>query len=470
MTAQLQPDAPGVDPAAVHKLDESVQGPVFSAFDDGYDEERIRYQTFRPHAPTLVVGAENAQDVQRAVEFAARHDLPIGVQASGHSPARPATTGVLISTRRMNQVRIDPAARTARLGAGVVWQQVVEAAVPHGLVPLSGSAPHVGAIAYTLGGGLGLLARRYGYAADHVRRIEAVTTDGRLREIDAQQHRDLFWALRGGRDNFGVVTSMDVALVPLRQLFGGALYFDGARAQEILTTWLDWTTALPEEMTSSIALVPLPDVPALPPPLRGRYVANIRIAFLGEAEDGERLIAPLRALGPPLADSVRVLPYTESASIHNDPVPPAAYSGTNAMLSGLDEDTVHRVLSMTGPQAPITSIVEVRHLGGALSRAPQPPNSVGNREAAYLLAVLNRVTPDSAEPVRSAHTRLLSVLAPSTIGRSLNFLYGAHATPEQVAMAYSPGDYRQLRHLKATWDPRNLLRLNHNIPPADEPR
>lgn len=470
MAAQPQSDANWSDQAALRKLAVDARGPVLVAGDDGYDEERIRYQTFRPHAPALLVGAVDEEDVRLAVEFGATHGLPIGVQATGHSPALPARTGVLISTRRMNAVRIHPASRTARLGAGVTWQQVLSAAAPHGLAPLSGSAPHVGAVAYTLGGGLGLLARRFGYAADHVRRIQAVTLDGRLREIDAEHNPDLFWALCGGRDNFGVVTRMDVGLVPVEKLYGGALFFDGARAEEVLTGWLDWTGGVPEDMTSSLALVPLPDLPSLPPPLRGRYVVHVRIAFLGEAEEGERLIAPLRALSPRLADTVRVLPYAESGTIHNDPVPPAAYSGTNAMLSGLDVDTIRRVITLTGPQASVTSIVEVRHLGGALSRPPQPPNCVGNRDASYLLAVLNRVTPETADQVQAAHTRLLDVLAPHTTGRSLNFLYGANATPDQVAMAYYPDDHQRLRQLKATWDPTNLLCLNHNIPPADEPR
>jgi FAD/FMN-containing dehydrogenase len=452
---------------AVGKLAGRVSGPLFTADDDGYDEERIRYQTFRPHRPALVLGAADAEDVRLAVEFAAAHDLPVGVQATGHSPALPAETGVLVSTRRMTDVRIDPAARTARLGAGVSWQQVVEAAAPHGLAPLSGSAPHVGAVAYTLGGGLGLLARKFGYAADHVHRVECVTADGRLRDITADGESDLFWALRGGRDNFGIVTSLEVGLVPVRHLYGGGLYFDGASAEDLLNAYVRWTETAPEEMTSSLALVPLPDLPSLPPPLRGRYVVHVRIAFLGDPATGERLIAPLRALGPRLADSVRVLPYTESGSIHNDPVPPAAYVGTNAMLSDLDEETVRTVVALTGPGAPRTSIVEVRHLGGALARAPREANCVGNREARYLLAVLDRVTPEDAEAVRAAHTRVTDALAPLTTGRSLNFLYGANATPDQVRTAYAPDDYRRLRRLKAAYDRGNLFRLNHNIPPAE---
>ncbi|MFD6323177.1 FAD-binding oxidoreductase [Streptomyces sp. NPDC058442] len=467
MTPHPRTDTPWDGPApAARKLARSVRGPVLIAGDDDYDTERVRYQTFQPHAPALVVGAVDAEDVRLAVEFGAAHDLPVGVQATGHGPARHAGTGVLISTRRMNEVRIDPVSRTARVAAGTVWQQVVDAAAPHGLAPLSGSAPHVGAVAYTLGGGLGLMARRFGYAADHVRRLGVVTADGRPRDVDADHEPELFWALRGGRDNFGVVTTMDIGLMPVERLYGGALYFDGSRAEEVVNTWLHWTTGVPEDMTSSLALVPLPDLPPLPEPLRGRYVVHVRIAFLGGPKEGEHLIAPLRALGPRLADTVRVLPYTESGTIHNDPVPPAAYTGTNAMLSGLDESAVRDVLTLAGPDSPVTGIVEVRHLGGALGRAPRPTNSVGNRDAAYLLAVLNRVTPATADGVRAAHTRLTDALKPLTTGRSLNFLYGANATADQVAMAYSPDDYRRLRRLKAEWDPANLLRINHNIPPA----
>ncbi|MGW3341112.1 FAD-binding oxidoreductase [Streptomyces sp. NPDC001009] len=455
--------------AAAGQLAESVSGPLFAAGQDGYDEERARYQTHRPHRPAFVVGAAEPKDVQRAVEFAAAQDLPVGVQATGHSPALPADTGVLVSTRRMTEVRVDPAARTAFVGAGVRWKQVIEAAAPHGLAPLSGSAPDVGVVGYTLGGGIGLLARKFGYAADHVRRIECVTADGRPREVTADGEPDLFWALRGGRDNFGLVTGLEVDLVPVTRLYGGGMYFDGASAERVLDAYLRWTETVPEETTSSLALVPLPDAPTLPPPLRGRYVVHVRVAHLGDPAYGERLVAPLRALGPRLADSVRELPYTDSGSIHNDPVPPAAYVGTNAMLSGLDASAVRTVLDLAGPDAPVTSIVEVRHLGGALARPPRVPNSVGNRSARYLLAVLDRVTDETADTVRAAHTRLTDALAPLTTGRNLNFLYGANATPDQVRLAYAPDDYARLRRIKAAYDPGNLFRLNHNIPPNPSP-
>ncbi|MFI5568998.1 FAD-binding oxidoreductase [Streptomyces sp. NPDC051740] len=430
--------------AAARQLAERIDGPLFAAGQDGYAEERVRYQTHQPHRPTLVVGAAEPKDVQLAVEFAAAHDLPVGVQATGHAPALPAGSGVLVSTRRMTEVRVDPAARTAFVGAGVRWKQVVEAAAPHGLAPLSGSAPDVGVVGYTLGGGIGLMARKFGYAADHVRRVECVTADGRPREVTADSDPDLFWALRGGQDNFGLVTGLEVGLVPVSRLYGGGLFFDGAAAERVLNAYLRWTETVPEEMTSSLALVPLPDAPSLPPPLRGRYVVHVRIAHLGDPAYGERLVAPLRALGPRLADSVRELPYTESGTIHNDPVAPAAYVGTNSMLSGLDAGAVRTVLELAGPHAPITSIVEVRHLGGALARTPRVPNSVGHRSARFLLAVLDRVTDDTADSFRAAHTRLTDALAPLTTGRNLNFLYGAAATPDQVRLAYEPDDYARL--------------------------
>ncbi|MCJ1680429.1 FAD-binding oxidoreductase [Streptomyces sp. APSN-46.1] len=452
---------------AIGELSGRVSGPVLLRGDEAYDEERTGYQTFGVHRPALVVGATRAEDVRAAVEFAAAHDLPVAVQATGHSPAPAADGGLLVTTRRMTDVTIDPEARTARFAAGVTSRQLIEAATPYGLAPLNGSAPGVGAVSYMLGGGLGLMARRHGYAADHIRAIDVVTADGQLRHVTGESDPDLFWALRGGRGSLGVVTGLEVDLVPVERLYGGGLYFDGSLAEHVVNAYLRWTGTVPDEMTSSIALVPLPDIPALPPPLRGRYVVHVRVAYLGDAETGERLVAPLRALGPALADSVRELPYAESGSIHNDPVQPAPYIGTNAMTRDLDEGLVKTVLELTGPQAPVTCIVEIRHLGGALAQPPAVANAVGNRDARYMLAVLNRVAPDNLDATRAAHARLIEALEPVTTGRSLNFLYGENATAEQVRMAYDPKDYLRLREIKAVYDPANIFRLTHNIPPIN---
>ncbi len=439
-----------------------TRGPVFRPGDDGYDEERTGYQTAFRHRPDLIVGADGPGDVRAAVAHAGEHDLPVAVQATGHGQAWAASEGVLVATRRMSGVRVDPGTRTAWIEAGVRWERVVTEAARHGLAPLSGSAPHVGAVGYTLGGGIGLLARRYGYAADHVQAIDVVTADAELHHVTAESDPDRFWALRGGRSNFGVVTGLRIGLVPVTRLYGGGLYFGTDLLADVLRDYAAWTATVPDSMTSSLALVPFPDVPALPGPLRGRHAAHVRIAYNGDAAEGERLVAPLRAVGPRLIDALGDLPYAEGGTIHNDPVTPMAYDGSNVMLDGFGDGAAGAVLDLAGPDAPLPCIVELRHLGGALARTPEVPSAVGNRDAAFMLAVLSRLGATDAGDVRAAHGRLFGALEPWTTGRSLNFMGGGeHATPDLVRTAYDAADLERLTGLRDRHDPAGRFRLTH---------
>ncbi|GLZ78742.1 oxidoreductase [Actinorhabdospora filicis] len=404
------------------------------------------------------------------MRYAVDRGLPVAVQGTGHATAAVAAEGgVLITTAGMSAVRIDAAARTAWVAAGTRWDQVVHAAAPAGLAPLSGSAPHVGAVSYTLGGGLGLLSRGFGYAADHVRSLDVVTADGRLRHVTPDREPDLFWALRGGRDNFGVVTSMAIDLMPVTVVYGGVLVFPAERAADVFAAYLEWTATVPDVMNSSIALIATPDCPSIPEPMRGRHTVQIRIAHApGDPAEGERLVVPLRTLGP-LMDTLRVLPYTEAGSIHNDPVAPGATESGTAMLGELGPAALDAVLALAGPHAPVPHVVELRHLGGGLARPPAVPNAVGNRDARHLLNVVSRIEHSGTGEIRRAHTRLFAAMAPwSTGGRFLNFMNGRDAAG-QVRSAYSPADYERLTGLKAVYDPRNTFRLNHNIPPGRVP-
>ncbi|WP_188195558.1 FAD-binding oxidoreductase [Nonomuraea sp. SYSU D8015] len=427
--------------------------------DSAYDAERSGFQLLAAHEPDLIVPAAGPDDVRQAVTRAAAADLPVAVQATGHGLPVAATGGLLITTGRMNAVRVDPATATARVEAGATWERVIEEAARHGLAPLSGSSPAVGAVSYTLGGGIGLLARRYGYAADQVRALDVVTADGEPRHVTPDS--DLFWALVGGRGNFGVVTAMEIGLVPVSMLYGGALWYDTDHLEDVLRTWAEWTGSLPDEMTSSIAIIPFPDVPQAPPPFRGRRVAHVRVAYTGGPEEGEELLRPLRAAGPRLVDTVGELPFTASDTIHSDPKDPAGYFATHTLLGARPE--LDALLDARDV------VVEVRHLGGALAKPQGHPNSVGNRDAAYYAGVLSpRLAPGTdTGALRPAHDRVMRALEPwATGGCVLNFLYGDNATPDEVRKAYEPEDYERLRRLKAEWDPRNLFRLNHNIPPA----
>ncbi|WP_245689139.1 FAD-binding oxidoreductase [Streptomyces chattanoogensis] len=460
-TTAPQPAVPAFAPAALTALVRQVAGPVLVPGDDGYDDERSGFQTAYRHRPSVIVGARNADDVVAAVRFAGTHGLPVAVQATGHGLSAATEGGLLISTRRMSGVRVDAAARTARVEAGVVWGQVIEAATPHGLAPLNGSSPGVGVVSYTLGGGVGVLARTYGFAADQVRAIDLVTADARQLRVTADSDPELFGALLGGGHGFGVVTAMEFALVPVARLYGGQLVFGGEGIDDALAAYLRWAETVPDELTSSVALIAYPDVPQLPHALRGRHLAQIRIAYTGSAEDGERLVAPLRAVGPRVSDELREMPYAESGTIHRDPSDPHAYDGDNALLSGLDAAALRRVAALTGPAAPTMCVVQLNHLGGALAGGR---GAVGHRNARYALRLLSPLDGTDPTAVRALHADAFAAVEPWRLGRSVNFLFGGHGErPDAAEVARSvhdPEEHRRLARLKAAHDPENMFRYH----------
>ncbi|WP_151481599.1 FAD-binding oxidoreductase [Streptomyces albicerus] len=453
--------------------------------DPGFEDELAGFQTGFVQRPDVVFAARSADDVAAAVAYAAAEGLPVGVQATGHGLPGATEGGVLITTKRMDGVTVDAEARTVRVQAGVRWGQVVAAAEPYGLAPLNGSAPGVGAVSYTLGGGLGILAREFGYAADHVRSLDVVTADGRLRHVtpnsdDSDDSDDsdgsgdsgdseLFWGLLGGGANLGVVTELEIGLVPVARLYGGSLDFDGREVDPVaaLRAYERWTTTVPDGLTSSFAAVPYPDIPALPPHLRGRYVISVRVAYTGD--DGGQLVAPLREIGPVLSDSLREMPYPESHTIHSDPDFPHAYYGDSAVLSELDVDAAAELLALTGPDAPSMYVVQINHLGGALALAPAAasasasasgeewPNAVPHRAGRFLVRVLGGVDDSARERLH----RALATVQPWTIGRALNFAYGAGGRTAEGL--YDSETRKRLAGLKSTYDPANLFRGNCNL-------
>jgi FAD/FMN-containing dehydrogenase len=420
---------------------------------NGYAEAVAGFQTAVPSAPAAVVVAESAEDVAAAVRHAAEHGLTVSVQATGHGLTA-GTEGLLISTRRLTGVEIDPAARTARVEAGVRWEAVLEAARKHGLAPLSGSSPDVGVVGYTLAGGFGLLARRYGRAADHVRALDVVTADGRLQR--AEPGSDLFWALRGGRDSFGVVTAIEFDLVPVDRLYGGSLTFDADGVPAALRAWRTWSAAAPDTLTTSIALIRYPDLPMVPEHLRGRHIAQVRIAYLGE--DGDELVAPLRAAAPVLADTLRPMPFTESGSIAAEPRQPHGYHGTNATVSQLNDAMLDAILEHAGPGVATPPVLIVDRLGGALARPPRTPGVGWDRSAEFVVRALSVVGDGGADAVRTRHAKLFDALAPWTTGKLLPFVYGEHSPSEVAESVFPAADLRRLRDLKRRYDAHGVFR------------
>lgn len=427
--------------------------------ESGY--EVTRFNTAVQERPAAVVNASSADDVVEAVRYAVDQGLPVAVQATGHATTASADDALLVNTRPMAGVEIDAASRTARVSAGTQAGAVVTAAHAHGLAPINGASPNVGFIGYTLGGGLGPLGRQYGFSVDHVRSLDLVTAEGKLVTASPTEHEDLFWAARGTRGNFGVVTAMTVDLVPVSRLYGGALFFDAS--PELLALYREWVATVPEEMTSSIALLRLPPIDAIPAPLRGKFLVNVRIAYTGDAVDGERLVKPLRDAAPAIIDAVREMPYSEVATIHNDPTDPAPGVERSGLLGSLTPEALDVFFAEA---TPALTVVELRHLGGELGRAPVRPSPVGFRGAAeFSVFTATAGPPEALTAARAQGTRLMEALSPWRVGGGfVSFLGGADLA--DVASAYEPDDYRRLRELKGVWDPENVFRINHNIPPA----
>ncbi|GAA4805024.1 FAD-binding oxidoreductase [Actinomycetospora chlora] len=445
-------------------LRDRVAGPVFRPGDDGYDAELAGFDLAVGQHPALVVGATGAADVIAAVRHAIGAGLPVGVQATGHGITVPADDALLITTRRAAGVRVDPADGTAWVEAGAVWSRVLHEAAPFGLAPLAGSAPAVGAVSYTLGGGLGVLGRRWGFSADHVRRLDVVTADGEPRRVTADEHPDLFWALRGGGGNVGVVTGMQFELVALRELYGGGLFFPGEEAAAVLGALLEAGGGAPDDVSLSAILMTFPDVAAVPPPLRGRWCCHVRVSSTGDPARCEEVIAPIRRAATPLADTVRTMPVTDVGTIHADPTTPVATNSRSLVLHRADPGTVAAILRHAGPST--SFLVEVRQMGGALAREPAVPNAVGHRDGAWTVYTTAYPHPDGPTPAdTAAEQALLDDLGPWTDGGALvNFLAGAHVTPADVRSAYDEATWQRLVAIKTAWDPDNVFRINHNIP------
>lgn len=448
-----------------------VAGPVLRPDDAGFADESAAWNLAATLRPAVAVGATRVGDVQAAVRFAAAHDLPVALLSTGHGAFVPADGAVLINLRRMTGISIDAAARTATVAAAVQAQHLVDAAAEVGLAPLAGSSPNVGVVGYVLGGGLSpTLGRRYGYAADHVRAIELVTADGEVRHLDAVNEPDLFWAVRGGKGNFGVVTSMTLDLVPVTRLYGGGLFFGGEHVDAVLQAYRLLVADAPEELTASFAFLRLPPLPFVPEPLRGVFALHVRIAYLGEADDGAALVQGLRAAAPPLIDAVGEMPFTAFAGIHADPVDPVPAYETSSLLSGFPGEALEALLAVAGPQVESPAVmVELRQLGGALGRDPEVPNAVGQRDAAFLLQAVAMGAPGMGAAFRAPLEAIKGALAPwATGGKQVNFLGAYDTEPGAVAAAYAPQTYRRLQEVKAGHDPHDLFRIDYSIPPRPD--
>ena len=361
--------------------------------------------------PVAVVEATGPADVSATLRLAAAFGVRVGVQSTGHGATETMDGAVLVHTGSLDELEVHADERWARVGAGVRWQTVLDAAAPFGLAGICGSSPDVGVAGFLTGGGVGPLARSHGLSADYVRAFEVVTGDGVARRVTATDEPDLFWGLRGGKGSLGIVTAVEVDLVELPTFYGGTVIYDAADADAVVRTWSTWSALLPEEGTTSIAVMRLPDLEIVPPPLRGRTTVALRFAWVGDPAEGEEMIRAMRAVAAPILDDVAVLPYAAIGAVHKDAVEPMPLHETSMLLEDFDLDVVDRFLELVGPQAPCPlALVEVRQLGGRLRTGDDC--AFAHRDAPFQLFAAGIAIPEIAQAVVGASAALEHGLAP----------------------------------------------------------
>jgi UDP-N-acetylenolpyruvoylglucosamine reductase len=460
MTTKTLTSASALD---LDPLRRRLDGDVVGPHDDGWDEARTAWNLAVDQRPAAVALAESAADVVEVVRFARARGLRVAPQGTGHGAAAMGSLAgtILLKTERLRGVEIDPEARVARVAAGSVWIEVVEAAAEHGLAALAGSSHDVGVVGYTLGGGLSWLGRKHGIGSNRVRAIEVVTASGELVRTDWANEPDLFWALRGGGGNFGVVTAIELELFPLTEVLAGILWFPVDRATEVLKAWRAWTETVPDEMTSVGRILQFPPIPEIPEPVRGQSFVVVQAIWSGDAAEGERLLEPLRALGP-VNDTVAPTPVTRLHELHMDPPGPVPGAGDGALLDDVDDHLIDLLVEhVVG--TPILS-AEVRHLGGAIARRDSGHGALDAFDARFALyAVGPAPHAELQEAVESAVARLRHMLAPWEAEHTyMNFADGRRAS----SSLFSSASYHRLRRIKAIVDPTETIRSNHPIPPA----
>ncbi|MET3860824.1 FAD/FMN-containing dehydrogenase [Dietzia sp. 2505] len=441
----------------IPELARALAGPVLTPADAGFVDEVAGFNLTVAPAPVAVVGASSSGDVATAIRHAQNAELRVGVRATGHGPSGGDDQYLTVTTHRMTRVDVDPARRRARVEAGARWRDVLAATAPHGLTGAVGSSSAVGVVGYTLGGGLSPFGRTVGYAADHVRSLDVVTADGLLRRVDRLDEPDLFWALRGGRDGLGIVTSMEFDLFDIGSFHGGGMFFDSALAHVVLHLWRQWAPTLPDDAGTSIALLRLPPDPHLPPVLQGRTVVHLRFTFLGDDSTGDALLAPMRAAGPTLLDTVGRTPIPALDGVHMDPVGPMAVLDASATTESLPADAVDAVLAVAGPEvdSPLAT-VEIRLLGGRLDCPQGPSDSVIGRGSAFNVFTAGVCAGPLGELAAVHTSAVVDAVAPWSDGALLNFAGRLGAAQRNQLW---PDDERaRLAAIRSAYDPHGVLR------------
>jgi FAD/FMN-containing dehydrogenase len=445
------------------------RGEIIQPGDGAYESARRVWNGAIDRHPALVARATGAADVRAAVRFARDRDLPLAVRGGGHNVAGTAVCdgGVVLDCSPLKGVWVDPAARTARAQAGLLWGELDRETQGFGLATTGGIISHTGIAGLTLGGGIGWLMRKHGLAADNLLSADVVTAEGECLRASEREHADLFWGLRGGGGNFGVVTSFEYRLHPVGPIvLAGVLLHPAARAREVLAFYRDYVASAPDELTTIAVLRMAPPAPFLPPQVHGQPVVVIGACYAGPVEEGERAVARLRRFGEPLVDLIRPTPYVAHQALFDATAPHGlGYYWKSEYLPPLGDALIDTLVEHAWRVATPESYTIIFHLGGAVGSADPEASAFEDRRAAHAV-VIDAVW---SEPARAADaigwTRdFWEAVRPHATGRLyVNFL--GEEGQDRVRAAYGAAKYERLRALKRTYDPTNCFRLNQNVAP-----
>ncbi|MBM7506006.1 FAD-binding oxidoreductase [Agromyces aurantiacus] len=457
-------------------LAERLDGRLVLPGDADWDAARSAWNLAVDQRPAAVVIAASAADVARTVRAARELGLGVAPQGTGHNAA-PLAEGdgladaILLKTHELRAVEVRPNQRIARVEAGALWGDVVAATAPHGLAALAGSSHDVGVVGYTLGGGVSFLGRAHGLAANHVVAVELVTADGEFRRVDAEHDAELFWAVRGGGGDFGVVTAIEFRLFEIAQVVAGTLFFPIERTREVLETWAEWTRSVPDTVTSVGRVLRFPPIPDLPPFLSGRSFVVVEAVSLESPERTDELLAPLRALHPEI-DTVHPQAPADLLQLHMDPPGPTPGHGDGMMLADLPAEAVRAFVDGVGPDADTALLsAEIRHLGGAFEPAAAieiaaeaglpAPGAIAGFEGRYAVYAVGIAAPQTIEAVIASLGRLFARIEPWRAPVAyLNFT----ERPETGERFFGDdGRLARLRALKSAIDPAGVIRSNHPV-------
>jgi FAD/FMN-containing dehydrogenase len=467
-TEEMIPTA--IADGSIAELADAVRGEVVRPADPGYDEARAIWNGAHDARPALIVRCAGVSDVMRAVEFARSEQLLVAVRGGGHSIPGFSTCddGIVIDLSPMKGVRVDPKAGIASAQPGLTWSEFDRETQAFGLAVTGGLVSSTGVAGFTLGGGIGWLMRKHGLTCDNLVGADVVTADGSLVRASEQENAELFWGLRGGGGNFGIVTAFDLRVHPVGPtVLAGPMFYPGELAGDILRFYREWAPQAPEELTTMVSLATAPPVPFLPEEWHGRGVVVLPTLYAGSVEAGERAVAPLRELGEPIADLIGPMPYVAMQSLLDPLWGRGAHNYFKAgWLRGLDDAAIETLVAHHAGVSSPKSEIHIHQMGGAVAGVPAERTAFGDRSAPFLMNIIaSTFTADGYEDAVGWAQALHGAMGPAlTGGTYVNFL--SAEGEQRVQDAYGAQKFARLQALKNEYDPTNLFRLNQNIPPS----